>query len=527
MIRQSVFSLAILCAVIFIAPAASWALDTRPAISTLEDYFDLLASGNLESAQQLWTEPAIERSHRFGIEYTDIPLKTDATSPIVRNLPVMRDYLFPAVKQINVKDTSFVTLDYSKLVNGTQVEYTYYMYFDGNYFWLTYPQDYYTRDWPVVESRFFRIHYEPSREEYLYPMALKAADNFISAMADSLDLSDDDVALLEEKKIEYFYCDSDSTVEVLTGHRVKGTWDMASNDVISAFFPHNHEITHLLVNFKLRTQPLYAQPIMREGIAVHYGGRWGKAPSALIYLGGFLQKEGLVQVDSIITMGRFQEQAGADMAYPVAGLFASFLLDRMGRDDYFDLYRKLSGTFDEVNGMSAPAVKRIIYEAARYSSWEDLVSDLDSYIDRLNSDHEVFGPGLAGHGLTVIDTAGVTITMANRWVSVEVQANDSFPTGNILFGYDKQLEGVHSLLFDEQYRNGQAFSGYRWGIRFDGNEAGLYDYVSNQLIAKYIFGITPSDEYRDEKNHTLKMKYLVDLSGGITPKKGDFALWPN
>jgi len=362
----------------------------------------------------------------------------------------------------------------------------------------------------------------------LYPMALEAADDFVAAIADSIGLSDDDVATLEEKKIEYFYCDSDSTVQKLIGHLVKGTWDMASNDVISAFFPHNHEIVHLLVNYKLRTLPLYTQPIMREGIAVHYGGRWGKAPSALIYLGGFLQQQGLVQVDSIITMGRFQTQAGADMAYPVAGLFTSFLLDKIGRDKYFDLYRSLSGTFQEVNSMSAPGVKRIVYEAAGASSWDDLMAEFNRYIDELNSDRTVFGPGLAKRGLTVLDSNGVTVSTSNRWVSVEFQTgNDSLPSGNLLFGFDKQLEGARSLLFDEQYRNGRKFGGYRWGIRFDGNEAGLYDYVSNQLVAKYIFGITPSDQYKDDKRHTIKIKYVVDLSDGVMPKKDDFALWPN
>ena len=42
--------------------------------------------------------PAGNGAERFGIEYYDIPMKLDCTSPIIRNLAIMRDYLQPPVK---------------------------------------------------------------------------------------------------------------------------------------------------------------------------------------------------------------------------------------------------------------------------------------------------------------------------------------------------------------------------------------------------------------------------------------------
>lgn len=527
MIRQnrSRFVFFLLIAMIAAGPAA--AQDTRPAVDLLGDYFDLLASGNLRSAEGLWTQPALERSSRFGIEYTDIPLKVDCSSPVVRNLPVMRDYLFPPVKRVHVLSGSdYVKLDYAALVDAEEIKHEYYAYFDGQYYWLTYAQDYFCREWPVMESRYFRIHYEPTREAYLHPVALEEADRYIEAAADSLDLSNEALALIGEKKIEYFFCDSDSTVEAITGFRVKGTLDLASNDVISAFFPHNHEVTHLLINLKLQEQALYVQPIVREGLAVYLGGRWGKGPAPLIYLGGFLHGEQLVEVDSIVTMDRFERHAGADMSYPVAGLFTAFLLERMGMDNFLELYQALSGTFEEVSGMTAPGVKRTIFEAAGARSWDELMADVDAYIEKYNSQQSVFGPGRAGRGRTLVDENGVRVSEYRRWVSVAVSSQSELPAGNIVFGYDDRLVGVRSLLFEEQY-GGKTLAGYRWGIRFDGNEAGLYDYGSNQLIGKYIFGITPSDEYRDEQAHAIYVKYLIDLAEGQAPGSAKYELWPN
>ncbi len=65
----------------------------------VKDYFDLLKSGNIESASYLWTEEDQERSGRFGIEYTGIAFKGDCTSPMVLNLEEQYGRLDPAVRR--------------------------------------------------------------------------------------------------------------------------------------------------------------------------------------------------------------------------------------------------------------------------------------------------------------------------------------------------------------------------------------------------------------------------------------------
>jgi hypothetical protein len=356
---------------------------------------------------------------------------------------------------------------------------------------------------------------------------MEDADRGIERLARSLKLDDDAINHMADVKIEYFYCDSDSTVQKITGHLTKGTTDLASNDIISAFFPHYHELVHLLVNMKIRELPLYVLPLIREGIAVHYGGRWGKAPSALDDLGGFLVKEKFIEIDSILTMADFERNAQADIAYPVAGLFAGYLLEKIGWDDYQRLYLDLSGEFDSLYIMGKETVKQHLLTATAIDSWENLIADFIDYISTMGEEERVIKPGAIADGDELFTNDRVTIRENGDWLSFEFNGGESQPAGNLLFGHDTRLENVRSLAFDEQYQDSVVFGGYRFGIRYDTNEAGLYDYVSNQLVAKYIWGITPSEDYYDQSTQQIAISLRKDLMGETVPSKDDHKLLPN
>ena len=91
-------------------------------IPTITAYFELLVTGNIESAGLIWTQAAQERSTRFGITYADIPLKSDAASPIVQNLELMRHYLQRPVKSYeDLFDGAYQTLKYSAIVEGKKM----------------------------------------------------------------------------------------------------------------------------------------------------------------------------------------------------------------------------------------------------------------------------------------------------------------------------------------------------------------------------------------------------------------------
>jgi hypothetical protein len=365
-------------------------------------------------------------------------------------------------------------------------------------------------------------------QKYVNPVSLSEADRFVEQIADRLNMTDKMLASIEASKIEYFFCPSDSVVQQMSGFLVKETLDLASNDIITADFPHFHELTHLLVNIRLQELPLYTLPIVREGLAVYLAGRWGKHPAPLMDLAVFLYEQELIVFDSILTMSGFESESGADIVYPVAGLFTGYLIDKMGMPKFLDLYLRLSGKFSEVNSLSIGDIQTTFAEAAGRTSWDDLKTDFANYLKRHQEKKVVALPGLGKQGKKIIDDTRFTVFDNGEWLAFEFAAapGDSLCQGNLIFGPIESLKGHVSSLFESQYRDGTLIDGYRYGVRYDQNEAGLYDYVTNQLVAKYIWGITPSDDYFNTEQKKIAVRFRKSLLGGLLPQKGLCRLLP-
>lgn len=495
----------------------------------LTDYLDLVASGNYESATYMWTDSSRARAERFGITYTGIPIRVDCTSPVIRNIDALRGHLSPAVKQSeNLAGNSVVRLQFSNVVGGRLIDWHYYAQKIGPYYWLMYPQDFYARSWPVVESKYFRIHTHPQVRELLNQALLDESDLFIERMADSLKLDKAKLKEIAAKKIEYFFCDNEETVKAITDQTTKGLLDLASNDIISADFPHFHEVVHLLVNMKLGETPLVTLPLLREGIAVRYGGRWGKRSSALMDLGVYLYKEKLVELDSILTVNGFDAAAGADIAYPVAGVFTSFLLDRLGQPGFFVLYGSLSRSDNGLDTLNHLQVRHALTEALHFPEWTDLLTSFSAYADSVVNRVSVARAGSINDGKELFHHGRVVVTVDKDWLAFEFAADSGKDTteGNLLFGKDQRLVNHRSHLFDQQYKDGVPFTGYRFGVRVDQNEAGLYDYATNELVAKYIWGISPSEDYFSQTDKKIRIRFKTALVGKILPSANDSYLLP-
>ena len=500
---------------------------SQNAVATLTTYFEMLETGNYESAAYMWAPASQERAARFGITYDDIVLKADCNSPIVRDLAVMRYHLQPPAKGTTRMNDHWYRLEFRTVVDTEKVEHSYYMFFDDQYYWLAYPQDYFCEGWPITETKYFRIHYHPDRARYLNPVSLAETDRFVEILADSLDLSKDDLKMLEEGKIEYYFADRDETVQQITGFLIKGTYDMASGDIISAFFPHNHEITHLLIDFKLRELPLYTLPIMRSGAAVYHAGRWGKAPNTLMELGAYLLEYEIIELDSILTMKGFKRHSGSDIAYPVAGLFSAFLMEETNRWDYLDLYRDLSGPFDSLNGMTEQQVQQVFVKAIKADSWSDLEKKFNEFCQERITEKAVVLPGAIDGGKSILKEDQFEIRSDKNWVSFECWGKPAQPVaGNILFDPVGDLANAGSSMFEEQYPQEFVFEGFRFGVRYDQNEVGLYDYATNYLMAKYIWGISPSEEYYDSTQNQISVRFRKELFNGQLPSGDSFKLLP-
>jgi hypothetical protein len=495
-------------------------------LQTVNEYIDLVASGNYESATGYWTEESQRRSRRFGIEYIDISLKIDCSSPLIRNPGLTLDYTRRPVgggTALTLDDYRRYTFEVT--VGKDSLRHYYYTLHRDGFYWLIPGQDYHSHGWPVKRTKYLNIHYHPELETYLSPVILDETDKFIEHAAESIGLSDEDLRLVEKEKLEYFYCESENMVKDITGFSITGTHDLATDDIISAFFPHYHEITHFLINLRLRRLPLYTQPLLREGIAVLYGGRWGKGPAVLLALGGYIYGEKIVDLDSILTMTGFEVSAGSDMAYPLAGLLAAYVSDRKSTGTLFELYRELSGSFEKVAGMTADDVRSVIVQKVGVADWEQLRTDFDKYLNDWMSKNAGIYPGRLDKGEVVFETSGLVVTREDNWVGLEVTfPPGATPSGNLVFGYDSTLTQLASSLFEDQYRQGAEFEGYRYGVRFDQNEAGLYDYATSHLLAKYIWGIAPSDSYYSEAENKLTLKFDTRLTDNKSPSQDDFKM---
>jgi hypothetical protein len=205
---------------------------------------------------------------------------------------------------------------------------------------------------------------------------------------------------------------------------------------------------------------------------------------------------------------------GADLSYPVAGLLVSFLEERLGRKDLMALYLKLSGSYDEIAGLDKLDIEEAICNATGHGDWLDLTVDLDQYLDRRLEREVAAVPGLSATGRELAVGDGFHVAEDDEWFSFQFTAVGlEAPKGTLLFGYMPELAELQSPLFDEQYQRQQDFQGFRFGLRFDQHEAGLYDFAANQLMAKYIWGIAPSPDYYDADANTISIRFrrhLVD-----------------
>ena len=131
-------------------------------------------------------------------------------------------------------------------------------------------------------------------------------------------------------------------------------------------------------------------------------------------------------------------------------------------------------------------------------------------------------PGKLAKGKELIKGDNYVVRANKHWLGFEFSFEEGQETtGNLMFGFDKRLAAVPSVLFGEQYRVATNDNGYRFGVRFDRNEVGLYDYATNHLMAKYIWGITPSDDYFDEANNRITLMVHKDLLKDHLPEKND------
>lgn len=489
----------------------------------LAEYLDLVKQGNIESAAQYWLPASTERAQRLGIKYSDIAFKTDLNSPLLKSAK-----LKPVIKQrgAHTVDSTFAIMEISATVKGQPLKYLYYAAEVGGYPWLIFPQDMYCRDWETVRTRYFHLRYNPERKADINQIALDALDAFVDSTAQRLGISSERIAFLAEAGIDYFLCADEAEVGKISGAEARGRLDQASDALFSSALPHYHEVSHLLVNYHLQELPLTTLPFLKEGLATYLGGRAGRAPAGMLDMAAYLFKLEVVTIDSLLELMSFHVSSDASIAYSSAALFVKALDESYGMETLLNLYRSLSGDFTFTSTLSVDQIREVI-ETETGAAWEDILQRFDrEYVSgkfRLADDYPRLRPGApvgdAQDGGAMLDNVRVIRIQNRLYIVADISES---PKGTLFFGLSENRD-FRSELFVEQFGEEHKYSGHRFAIRYDANEAGLYDYATSTLIAKHIESFAQATDPEAESEYLLDdgskvaFSFPLELTGGKIP----------
>jgi len=490
----------------------------------MQNYFDLILSGNYTSALDLWEPSALSRAERLAINYSDIPIKPDCGSPVIYDFARLQQFLYSNLTSPKKIDSGLVRVEIQFRLGDEKIVYSYLLKKKDEYFWIIFPQDYYAGDWPISESKYFRFHVNPKQDSFFNNIAVKSLDDYVERTAKKIIIPPERLALLAEKKIDYYFCRGEEEVQKISGRTTKGVYDLGADAIISSIFPHYHEVTHLLINFKLKELPLFTLPFIQEGTAVYFGGQWQRAPEVMLDFGEYILNYKIVELDSVLADKSDPNTVSADISYPVDACLMEYLFSTLGSDKFFGLYRSLSGDYNYFINSTQDSAKRIL-AAQTGKSWEQIKTDFEAFLKTQQSRGGLIFPGEITTGKEIVKDSGLVISSSDKWLKIEYYANkDDKADVNFLFGKDTAMAGKLSSIFIEQYKDTRPFEGYRFGIRLDRNEAGLYDYSTNQLMAKYVHDFDPGPNYYDSASGKYSAYFDINLLGKNLPKKMDYLI---
>ncbi len=510
------FSLALTC------PAH--AADETKAFEFLNYYFDLVQSQNFESACGLWEPSCQDRANRMGIEYDNIPVKIDVLSPVINDMAGVRTQLFGAVKNRAVIDSGVVRLRCSFVVGVKEKIWNYQARRLGRDFWLVFPQDIYCADWIQKESKYIRFYINPEMDPFFNDLGAAELDGFIEKTAAGLGVSSARLKKLEQMKLEYYFSAGEAEIQKITGAPVRGYYDLAADAIITADFPDFYMTARFMINFALQKLPPFTVAALTEGMAMYLGGRWQRSPEVIVDFGEYILDNKLTELDSALYTDPGLTASLADITYPIDACLVQFLMEKRGKDSLLALYKTLSG-----DGRFADTVsEKYIKTTLAFSQGLDWPSFRESFYEHMKTRKSSGGliyPGEISGGKTAFSNDEITIKENDK--SLQVIFNlpaGEHPQCHLLFRKEPALEGKRSALFEEQYKNSRTFEGYRYGIMVDANEIGLYDYGSNQLLAKYVHAFDPSPEYFNSGTNRVTAYFDRKLVRGKLPTKDGFVV---
>ncbi|MCK5125570.1 MAG: hypothetical protein KAR42_04885 [candidate division Zixibacteria bacterium] len=452
-------------------------------------YIDAVKVGDFTIAQTYWDESYIKASAKLGIEYRDVRLKYDCASPISQNLEAIQSGMCQVYSSLVLQQDSTAKVTVHLISPSDSADFTYLCCLIDGDWKITSPYYYKIKDMPVRQTKYCRIYY--SDETLLNSYACMQIDRFIEATAKSLGVSFEKLNILSSVGITYLLL-PDVDVMELVGYPTKGMYDVPSDAIITSRLPHNHELTHLLVNYAQENPSLFTSPFMQEGVACYFGGRWGRSSRIINYIGYVNLQFKLAGPEDILTYDGFHNKIGnADISYPISSLFVGYLVQTLDRESFLSLYDDFSGTGEGVKKLSLSNAKKLITEKTGLD-WNVISSRFERRWQRYFRCGIVpFETQLSADSaaVSVNDTINYSIWDVGNTYLIEVDLSKAPKGGVLLLSNDSTAahDLYSSFLFNEQLPE-RAFLHQRFGLKITPSEIGIYDYFTNELLASFVYG---------------------------------------
>ncbi len=470
-------------------------------------YVQALVAEDWEKAETYWLPEEIRKSKRLDITYAGTKVKYDCASPLISALEGVQS----GDVKVSVAETTYhddwAQMSVQLTTANDSVKASYYLMQSEGDWRLVSPLFIHTRNWKTHDTRYFTVHF--SDASLINKYALEELDRFVVSVGKYFVLSPLEMERLEEEKIDYYLCTEEQTRK-LTGFSTPGMTNLQFDVIISRYLPHYHEMVHLLMNYSLKELPLYTLPCLQEGIAVCLGGRWGKSPGVIFQIGHFTLAQEIFHLEDVLTYDGFHRTVNnPDFSYPLSGIFVKFLVEQFGIGRFISLYRGLSGAEATVRSFSVEDIQSKVSKIYEMS-WVDIRNKFAGYWEQFEFSGLVPGGNLLPNEPTMILRSAdiyAQIWDLDDVYLFEIRAMTDTSSGVILMKSSSSSveESYRSRKFAEHLPDAQ-YDGETYGIQFSTNEVGLYDYHTNNLVAKYVSSFSPSSDYWESEGRIIRFR---------------------
>ncbi|MBE2228122.1 MAG: hypothetical protein IAE93_12285 [Ignavibacteria bacterium] len=418
-----------------------------------QKFFDALIYDKAEICDFI-NKDELKYSSRLGIEYTGVKNKIF----IGYELPdEIKSGIESGKYKYEIKEQPLADSYTEATLSVPETNYSHKYYFKKGFVTNS---TYHSRLWEKQESKYFTFRIEEPK--YFNEYCVKRLDRFVDLIADTLGFTIAERRILEKEKIGYIFCKDEASVEKITGFRAKGMAMLGTDEIVTSYQTHFHEVAHILINYKLKKLGLYTLPFFMEGFAVAVGGRGGMAPRVITDLGYYLEKSGILTYDSIITNDGFYNN-DASISYAVAGLYNSFLLSELGGEKYLELYRKVNGELELVKTFNSTELELPSNDLFR-RYLDKYEKNVIFYVDTLDTLEQ--------------NVQFTPFTFKSDFVKFFVCKDLLFGPDDVFYG-KKLVSKKSKELLDNEFTNHQYY------IICDTNSVNVFDFYNDELIYTY------------------------------------------